>query len=54
MFIWQFVANTVLDDLLDWIYAQIIGTGMLDVACAGLAYKQLSAGRNIMSIDMTK
>ena len=25
MFIWQFVASTVLNDLLDWIYAQIIG-----------------------------
>lgn len=25
MFIWDFVAGTVLDDLLDWIYTQIIG-----------------------------
>ena len=39
----------------DRIYAQIIGTGMLDVACAGLAYKKLvESGRDITSVDMTK
>lgn len=39
----------------DRIYAQIIGTGMIDVACAGYAYKKLvEAGRNILSVDMTK
>ena len=25
MFIWDFVAKTVLDEILDWIYGQIIG-----------------------------
>ena len=25
MFIWDFVAATVLDDIIDWIYSQIIG-----------------------------
>ena len=25
MFIWDFVASTVLDDIIDWIYSQIIG-----------------------------
>ena len=39
----------------DRIYAQIIGTGMLDVACAGLAYKKLTeAPEKLTSIDMTK
>lgn len=39
----------------DRIYAQIIGTGMLDVACAGLAYKKLTeSGAELTSIDMTK
>lgn len=39
----------------DRIYAQIIGTGMLDVACAGYAYKKLvESGRDILSVDMTK
>lgn len=25
MFIWDFVAKTVLDEIMDWIYGQIIG-----------------------------
>ncbi len=25
MFIWDFVASTVLDSILDWIFAQIVG-----------------------------
>ncbi|MBE5867809.1 MAG: ornithine cyclodeaminase family protein [Lachnospiraceae bacterium] len=37
------------------IYAQIIGTGMLDVACAGLLLEKLSAqGIELPSFDMTK
>lgn len=39
----------------DRIYAQIIGTGMLDVACAGLAYKKLTeSGRDITKVNMLK
>lgn len=37
------------------IYAQIIGTGMLDVACAGLLLEKLqAAGEKVMRFDMTK
>lgn len=37
------------------IYAQIIGTGMLDVACAGLLLKNLEkSGEDIFRFDMTK
>ena len=37
------------------IYAQIIGTGMLDVACAGLLLQKLeAAGEDIFRFDMTK
>ena len=25
MFIWEFVASTVMDDLMDWLYGQIVG-----------------------------
>ena len=25
MFIWDFVASTVMDDLMDWLYGQIVG-----------------------------
>lgn len=39
----------------DRIYAQIIGTGMLDVACAGLVLKKISeSGDDVFSYDMTK
>ena len=39
----------------DRIYAQIIGTGMLDVACAGLAYKKLTeSGAQVTKVDMMK
>lgn len=39
----------------DRIYAQIIGTGMLDVACAGLLLEKLSeANENLLQVDMTK
>ena len=39
----------------DRIYAQIIGTGMLDVACAGLAYQKLTQDpAKLTSVDMTK
>ena len=37
------------------IYAQIIGTGMLDVACAGLLLEKLAAsGEDVFRFDMTK
>ena len=37
------------------IYAQIIGTGMLDVACAGLLLQKLeTAGEDVFRFDMTK
>ena len=37
------------------IYAQIIGTGMLDVACAGLLLQRLeAAGEAVFRFDMTK
>ena len=37
------------------IYAQIIGTGMLDVACAGLLLQKLeAAGEDVFRFDMTK
>lgn len=37
------------------IYAQIIGTGMLDVACAGLLLEKIAAsGEEIFRFDMTK
>ena len=37
------------------IYAQIIGTGMLDVACAGLLLQKLeAAGEEVFRFDMTK
>ena len=39
----------------DRIYAQIIGTGMLDVAVAGLVYERiLASGEQITQVDMTK
>lgn len=39
----------------DRIYAQIIGTGMLDVACAGLLLEKLEkANENLLRVDMTK
>lgn len=39
----------------DRIYAQIIGTGMLDVACAGLLLQKIQAsGEEIFRFDMTK
>lgn len=39
----------------DRIYAQIIGTGMLDVACAGLVIKKIeAAGDEVFKFDMTK
>lgn len=39
----------------DRIYCQLIGTGMLDVACAGIAYKKLLAsGRELDRVDMLK
>ena len=39
----------------DRIYAQIIGTGMLDVACAGLLLEKLAeANESVLSVDMTK
>lgn len=39
----------------DRIYAQIIGTGMLDVACAGLLLEKLaSAGVELCAVDMSK
>ena len=39
----------------DRIYAQIIGTGMLDVACAGLLLKKIQeSGDDILKVDMTK
>ncbi len=39
----------------DRIYAQIIGTGMLDVACAGLLMEKLAeANESVLSVDMTK
>ena len=39
----------------DRIYAQIIGTGMLDVACAGLLLEKIeAAGEEIFRFDMTK
>ena len=37
------------------IYAQIIGTGMLDVACAGLLLEKIrQAGEELVSVDMAK
>ena len=37
------------------IYAQIIGTGMLDVACAGLLLQKLeTSGQEVFRFDMTK
>ena len=39
----------------DRIYAQIIGTGMLDVACAGLLLKKIQeSGDDVLKVDMTK
>ena len=39
----------------DRIYAQIIGTGMLDVACAGLLLQKIEqSGEELFSFDMTK
>ena len=39
----------------DRIYAQIIGTGMLDVACAGLLLQKIEAsGEELFRFDMTK
>ena len=39
----------------DRIYAQIIGTGMLDVACAGLLLEKIAAsGEEVFRFDMTK
>jgi ornithine cyclodeaminase/alanine dehydrogenase-like protein (mu-crystallin family) len=39
----------------DRIYAQIIGTGMLDVACAGLVLEKIAAsGEEVFRYDMTK
>lgn len=38
----------------DRIYAQIIGTGMLDVACAGLVLEKIAAGEDVFRYDMTK
>ena len=39
----------------DRIYAQIIGTGMLDVACAGLLLKKIEeSGEEVFRYDMTK
>ena len=37
------------------IYAQIIGTGMLDVACAGLVLQKIAeSGEEVFRYDMTK
>ena len=37
------------------IYAQIIGTGMLDVACGGLLLEKMAAaGETPLEVDMTK
>ena len=37
------------------IYAQIIGTGMLDVACAGLVLQRIAqSGEDVFRFDMTK
>ena len=39
----------------DRIYAQIIGTGMLDVACGGLVLEKIAeAGDEVFQFDMTK
>lgn len=39
----------------DRIYAQIIGTGMLDVACAGLVLEKIKeSGEKVTTYDMTK
>ena len=39
----------------DRIYAQIIGTGMLDVACAGLVLEKIAAsGEEVFQYDMSK
>ena len=39
----------------DRIYAQIIGTGMLDVACAGLVLQRIvQSGEDVFRFDMTK
>lgn len=39
----------------DRIYAQIIGTGMLDVACAGLLLQKIErSGEDVFRFDMTK
>ena len=39
----------------DRICAQIIGTGMLDVACAGLLLEKLAAaGEEVLRVDMSK
>ena len=39
----------------DRIYAQIIGTGMLDVACAGLLLQKIQqSGDDVLTVDMTK
>lgn len=39
----------------DRIYAQIIGTGMLDVACAGLVLEKIKeSGKEVTTYDMTK
>jgi ornithine cyclodeaminase/alanine dehydrogenase-like protein (mu-crystallin family) len=42
-------------DAKERIYAQIIGTGMLDVACAGLLLQKLAeSGEQMQRFDMTK
>ena len=42
-------------DLKERIYAQIIGTGMLDVACAGLVLQRIvQSGEDVFRFDMTK
>ena len=39
----------------DRIYAQIIGTGMLDVACAGLLLEKIAqSGEELLTVDMTQ
>ena len=40
MFIWDFVAETILDQVLDWVYAQIIGfLGSFDGALYAHAFQ---------------
>ncbi|MBP5244843.1 MAG: ornithine cyclodeaminase family protein, partial [Clostridia bacterium] len=39
----------------DRIYSQIVGTGMLDVACAGLLLEKIkAAGADVLSVDLMK